>query len=102
VSDITTQNIDTIRNALRIRNLLMEDWDPLGVNEYIAAQDEYDGYVIEIYSMLLNGELTREKLRAYLLKTAVVTMSSSVSEENLEKTTRKISELLNLSQGARP
>jgi hypothetical protein len=36
-----------------IRRILMQDWDPIGVQEIPEAYDEYDSYVPTIYSMLI-------------------------------------------------
>ena len=35
-----------------IRSALMEDWDPCSVRDAPQAQDEYDGYILQIYRML--------------------------------------------------
>jgi hypothetical protein len=35
-----------------IREILLREWDPIGVNEFAGAQDEYDGYVDEINELL--------------------------------------------------
>jgi hypothetical protein len=36
-----------------IRAVLLREWDPIGVAHVPQAQDEYDGYVPEIYTMLI-------------------------------------------------
>jgi hypothetical protein len=38
-----------------IRQVLLEDWDPIGVRDEPNAQDEYDGYVGRIYRVLARG-----------------------------------------------
>jgi hypothetical protein len=38
-----------------IREILLRDWDPIGVNDVPEAQDEYDGYVGGVYRLLANG-----------------------------------------------
>lgn len=79
----------------RIRNILMEDWDPIGVNEFIQTRDEYDSYVNEIYSMHLKGDLTREKLHEYLMKSATDSMGlTPVSKERAETAVAKIGAVL--------
>jgi lactam utilization protein B len=35
-----------------VRRVLMQHWDPIGVNDVPAAQDEYDEYVEEMIEML--------------------------------------------------
>jgi hypothetical protein len=36
-----------------IRNILLKEWDPIGVAHVPEAEDEYDGYVGAIYRMLI-------------------------------------------------
>jgi hypothetical protein len=76
---------------------MMEDWDPIGVNEWIEARDEYDSYVHEIYSMFVNGNLTRENLVQYLMKSATDSMGlTHVSKEKAEHAANKVCEVLGL------
>lgn len=39
----------------RIRAVLMEDWDPIGVNGIPEAADEYDSYIGDFYEELAGG-----------------------------------------------
>ena len=36
-----------------IRQVLLHDWDPIGVADVPEAQDEYDSYISQIYGMLI-------------------------------------------------
>lgn len=38
-----------------IRLVLLHDWDPIGVQNEPAAQDEYDSYVGGVYRLLASG-----------------------------------------------
>lgn len=38
-----------------IERILLLDWDPIGVGDAPGAQDEYDGYALQIYIMLKSG-----------------------------------------------
>ena len=38
-----------------IRQVLLHDWDPIGVSDVAQAQDEYDSYVGGIYRLLASG-----------------------------------------------
>lgn len=40
---------------VQIRHILLEVWDPIGVKDEPHAQDEYDGYLGDIYELLVNG-----------------------------------------------
>lgn len=50
----------------RVRRVLMQQWDPIGVRDVPQAQDEYDIYAEEIVRMLSAGRSARE-LVAYLM-----------------------------------
>jgi len=43
----------------KIRRLLWEEWDPIGVNG-IAPDDEYDSYAYRIFAMLGEGKQASE------------------------------------------
>jgi len=43
-----------------IRSALLKEWDPIGVAEIEAAQDEYDSYVSTIYKMLISRKPKHE------------------------------------------
>ena len=42
-------------NLKTIKNILWEDWDPIGINDAVTATDEYDNYAPEVYKMIANG-----------------------------------------------
>jgi hypothetical protein len=48
-----------------IRQILLRDWDPIGVADVAEAQDEYDGYISKIHGMLIRQE-PRHKLVEHL------------------------------------
>jgi len=37
-----------------IREILLRDWDPIGVGDVPEAQDEYDSYISGIYGRLIH------------------------------------------------
>jgi hypothetical protein len=39
-----------------IRHALLSEWDPIGVADVPQAQDEYDGYISQVYGMLIRRE----------------------------------------------
>jgi hypothetical protein len=46
--------IDKIKDLhKKIKNILLYDWDPIGVNEFPEANDEYDSYVSSIYKFII-------------------------------------------------
>ncbi len=45
--------VSTVRKIQEnIRQILLEDWDPIGISDVYEAQDEYDGYVGKVYRLL--------------------------------------------------
>ena len=36
----------------RIREIFMQDWDPIGIHDMRGAEDEYDSYIMPVYSIL--------------------------------------------------
>ena len=55
-------NFDNITDSLynEIDWILWNDWDPIGVNDYGGPDDEYRGYVPEIYKMLQDNQSDTE------------------------------------------
>jgi hypothetical protein len=51
----------------RIRRLLRQDWDPLGIVDEPQAEDEYDGYALQIFRMVREGRAAAE-IAGYLDK----------------------------------
>ena len=43
------------RIRLDIRHVLMQVWDPIGIRDEPNAQDEYDGYLGNVYELLVGG-----------------------------------------------
>jgi hypothetical protein len=43
-----------------IRKILMDEWDPVGVNHIPEAQDEYDFYISRIHALLIRHEPEHE------------------------------------------
>ncbi|HEX9447226.1 MAG TPA: hypothetical protein VF920_04575 [Dongiaceae bacterium] len=44
----------------------MRDWDPIGVRDEPAVQDEYDDYVGKVYVMLMDEQATAQAIVDYL------------------------------------
>jgi hypothetical protein len=50
----------------QIKDVLLKEWDPIGIQAIPEAQDEYDGYVPRIHSML-SARKSVEEVLEYLL-----------------------------------
>lgn len=57
------------RIRVAIRHVLLEVWDPIGIQHEPNAQDEYDGYIGDLYELLVNRALDSE-LAEYLYRVA--------------------------------
>lgn len=53
-------------NRARVRRILLQDWDPIGVREDGNADDEYDRYADKAYVMLMDERATVESIASYL------------------------------------
>ena len=51
--------------VLRIRRILLHDWDPIGISHHENAADEYDTYADHVLRMVQSGADVKE-LIAYL------------------------------------
>jgi hypothetical protein len=70
-------------NRTRVREVLMRDWDPIGVAGIKGAADEYDAYVGRAYVMLMDERANAEAIAAYLFGIATDHMGLSRDGANL-------------------
>lgn len=55
-----SSNIKKLRSC--VKNILLKEWDPIGVADVDEAQDEYDSYVPSFVDMLMHGATENEIL----------------------------------------
>ncbi len=61
-----SDNLDRAkRYHVAIRELLLNEWDPIGVAQISEAADEYDSYVPMVYKMLIT-KVPKHELFDYL------------------------------------
>jgi len=53
-------------NRARVREVLMREWDPIGVAYVPDTSDEYDAYVGKVYVMLMDDGADAAAIAAYL------------------------------------
>ena len=70
-------------NRARVREILMRDWDPIGISGVEDAVDEYDAYVARAYVMLMDEQASAEAIAAYLFEIATANMGLSADSSNL-------------------
>jgi hypothetical protein len=73
----------------RVRDLLMREWDPLGVSGIPGAANEYDNYVGKVYLMLMDRQAddkeVEERIAAYLFNIATNEIGLSAYETLAER-----------------
>ncbi|GAG09005.1 unnamed protein product, partial [marine sediment metagenome] len=57
-NEMNDDGIDALH--LEIRQLLWKEWDPIGVNQFPEASDEYDAYVPEVVELVRNNASREE------------------------------------------
>ena len=46
-----------------IKALLLHEWDPIGISDVAEANDEYDSYAVQVYTMICEGANATEIAR---------------------------------------
>lgn len=57
-------------NRAKLRRVLMDSWDPIGVRAVPEARDEYDAYVGRVYVMLMDQAASAEEIAGWLYAVA--------------------------------
>jgi hypothetical protein len=65
------------KNRARVREVLMREWDPIGISGVPEAVDEYDTYADKAYAMLMVERASAEAISAYLFDVATSHMGIS-------------------------
>jgi hypothetical protein len=81
---------DALFSAVRL--ILMRDWDPIGIGDEPAAQDEYDGYVVPLLH-LLQDDASPSALAERLLRIETVEMGLPGDRERALRVAQKLREL---------
>jgi hypothetical protein len=76
--------IQSRENRARVRELLLRDWDPIGINDVCPA-DEYDTYADKAYVMLMDERASAEEITAYLLHAATERMGLTNNAELIRR-----------------
>jgi hypothetical protein len=75
-----------------IHLILLQEWDPIGVAGVPEAQDEYDSYVGQIYTMLIRQE-PRRKLFDYLWWVETEHMGLQGNRRHTEQVSERLMQL---------
>ena len=79
----------------QIKSVLLFEWDPIGVQAIPEAQDEYDGYVPTLLSMLITGKEMCE-ISNYLLWLETERMGLTADRQRAHTTAGRLLGLLTL------
>jgi len=55
---------------LRVREILLREWDVLGISDFPEAHRQYDAYAAKVYVMLMDERSGEDAIAAYLYQTA--------------------------------
>ncbi|TCL88057.1 hypothetical protein C8J38_1233 [Rhizobium sp. PP-WC-2G-219] len=69
--------MDRKADRANIRKILLNEWDPIGVSDIPAAQDEYDAYADTVFGMLANQTASVDAIAHSLFKIATEHMGLS-------------------------
>lgn len=76
----------------KIKKILITDWDPIGVQSFPEARDEYDSYAPDILS-ILEAERSVEDIYSYLLWAEVENMGLSADTQKARAVALKLAAL---------
>lgn len=63
-----------------VREVLLKEWDPIGINMLPDFQDEYDAYVGSVYLMLVEQDASSKDISDYLFEIATAHMGMSATD----------------------
>lgn len=75
-----------------IREILVKEWDPIGISDIAEAQDEYDSYVPHIYSQLIQ-HASEEEIFSNLWKIETDHMGLYGNRQHTGKVAKMLTEL---------
>jgi hypothetical protein len=82
-------------NRALIREILMREWDPIGVRNIAGSrEDEYDAYIADVYSLVRDKHTSQEKIAAYLLVVQSQRMLLRVTDAARERCRRAARSLI--------
>jgi hypothetical protein len=76
-----------------IHEILLKEWDPIGISHVPEAQDEYDAYVSEVYR-LLSRRVSQHEIFDYLWTIETQHMGLCGNRQRTEKVAEKLAKLL--------
>ena len=63
-----------------VRDVLLREWDPIGINTRPGFENEYDAYVGSVYLMLVDQDASSKEISEYLFEIATSRMGMSAPD----------------------
>ncbi|MFC1856903.1 hypothetical protein ACFL9U_02620 [Thermodesulfobacteriota bacterium] len=82
-----------------IKNVLLKEWDPIGLSDVPEAQDEYDAYVSGVYKRLISRS-KKEGMFEYLWEIETQHMGLFGNRSHTEAIIKKLMQLPSKIEGA--
>ena len=79
---------------IKVDKILWEDWDPIGVNDKGAPDDEYRGYIPSIIKLII-ADADESKITKLLHQHANMNMGLSTNVADHAEIARKLKKLTN-------
>ncbi|WP_347453844.1 hypothetical protein [Acinetobacter thermotolerans] len=76
----------------QVRQILNQAWDPIGVGDVAACQDEYDSYAYDVCRML-NGNYSAKEIQDYLYEIESEFMGLEPSIQRIDNTVTALKKL---------
>jgi hypothetical protein len=80
-------------NRARVRQILLHDWDPIGIRGVPEASDEYGSYADKVYVMLMDERATADMIATYLFEMAAEYMGLG-HDQRLAEDSKSVAETL--------
>jgi hypothetical protein len=90
----TTGKCQTRINRARVRRILRDDWNPIGLDPN-EAEDEYDAYADKIYVMLMHEGASEQTISSYLFKVVIERIGLPDSKRLVENSSNVAKLLVN-------
>jgi hypothetical protein len=81
-----------------IHDILLKEWDPIGICHVPEAQDEYDSYVSEVHR-LLSRRVSKQEIFAYLWSVETQHMGLCGNRQRTEHIANKLAGLVDEIEG---
>jgi hypothetical protein len=82
-------------NYTLIREILMREWDPIGVRNIAGSREgEYDAYIDDVYTLVTDKHTSQEEISDYLLAVQSQRMRLSVTDAARKRCRRAAQSLI--------